>query len=74
MKQKYINEIYNLTTNTDENRVMSGNELRARIDNAFINSAREMLNKKAEKGVGIKILPLEKLEDNLWYNDRYAKA
>ena len=73
MKQKYINEIYNLTTNTDENRVMSGNELRARIDNAFINSAREMLNKKAEKE-GTKLLPPEKLEDNLWYNDRYAKA
>ena len=73
MKEKYINEILNLTTNTDENRVMSGNELRARIDVAFTNSHREQLNKESEKK-GTELLVLEKLEDNLWYNNKYARA
>ena len=72
MKTKYINEIYNLTTNTNENRVMSGNEVRARIDVAFTNSHREQLNKESEKK-GTELLPLEKLEDNSWYNNKYAR-
>ena len=60
MKQKYINEIYNLVTNTDENEAMSGKELRARINVAFINDTREALNKAAQKKGGA-FIPLAQM-------------
>ena len=58
MNNKYVNQIANLVSNTDTNRAMSGNELRARINIAIINSSREKLNKTAELH-GRELIPLE---------------
>ena len=35
MKRKYINEIFNLTTNKPSNRAMSGDDLREKISEIF---------------------------------------
>ena len=45
MKAKYINEIYNLTTNKSSNRAMSGDELRAVIDDIFSKDMKENIYK-----------------------------
>ena len=62
MNNKYLSEIYNLVSNTKENKAMSGKELRARINNSFTNYQREILNRKAEKN-GEKLLPLATFKD-----------
>ena len=43
MKQKYIKEIYNLVTQTESNKQMSGDQLREKINLIFINNSRENL-------------------------------
>ena len=62
MNNKYLSLIQNLVSNTKENKAMSGDELRARINNAFINYQREILNRKAMKN-GEKLLPLETFKE-----------
>jgi len=52
MKQKYIKEIYNLVTQTESNKQMSGDQLRAAIEQIFLDSHREKL------GLSIKALVL----------------
>ena len=48
MYNKYLDQIKSLVLNTDTNRAMGGDELRARINIAIINNAREKWNKTAE--------------------------
>ena len=43
MKKKYIKQIYNLITATESNKQMSGDQLREKIDEIFINNSREKL-------------------------------
>ena len=45
MRAKYINEIYNLVTPTKTNMAMSGNELRAAIDDIFSKDMKETIYK-----------------------------
>ena len=43
MKQKYIQQIYNLIIATESNKQVSGDKLREKIDEIFINNSREKL-------------------------------
>ena len=43
MKRKHIKEIYNLVTQTESNKQMSGDQLREKINLIFINNSRENL-------------------------------
>ena len=58
MNNKYLYQIKNLVSNTNTNRAMSGDELRARINIAIINNSREKWNKTAELH-GRELIPLE---------------